>query len=196
LGREDTIVNAKSFDRRILDRSKSSAVMQTSSDPAIVANDVLSPRTFVVHPDEGKTLHAYGDSAQIKLSGEQTNGSMVVALASTPPGGGPPPHRHQNEDEMFLIIEGSLRFLANGQWSEPLAPGSIVYTQRGAVHTFQNVGEMPSRHLIIVTPSGFEAFFAKSAEVFAAAGGGPPDMARLLAISAEYQIEFVPPLAP
>jgi quercetin dioxygenase-like cupin family protein len=168
--------------------------MDISSESTVVSDAPLPPQTFVVPPDGGQILHAYGDTAQIKLSGAQTNGSMVVALASTPPGGGPPPHRHHNEDEMFLIVEGSVRFLANGQWTQPLAPGSIIYTQRGAVHTFQNVGQTPSRHWIIITPSGFENFFSRSAEVFAAAGGGPPDMARLLAISAEYQIEFVPPL--
>jgi hypothetical protein len=42
----------------------------------------------------------------------------------------------------------------------------------------------------------FELFFSKSAEVFAAAGeGGMLDLARLLAISEEHQIEFAPPLA-
>ncbi len=170
--------------------------MQIPRDPSIVVNATLPPQTLVVPPDGGKTIHAYGDTAQIKLSGEQTNGSMVVALSSTPPGGGPPPHRHHNEDEMFLVVEGCIRYFANGQWTEPLKPGSIVYTPRGAVHTFQNVGETPCRQWIIVTPSGFEQFFSKSAEVFAAVGaGGPPDMFRILAISDEYGIEFVPPLA-
>ncbi len=169
--------------------------MQFPPDTSIIGNAPLPPQTLVIPPDGGKNINAYGDSAQIKLSGEQTNGSMVVALSSTPPGGGPPPHRHHNEDEMFMVVEGSIRYLANGQWTEPLEPGSIVYTPRGAVHTFQNVGETPCRQWIIVTPSGFERFFSKSAEVFAAAGTGrPPDMAQLLAISEEYQIEFVPPL--
>ena len=153
------------------------------------------PRTLVIRPGEGKTLFAYGDTAQVKLSGEQTNGSMAVALNATPPGGGPPPHRHHNEDEMFVVLEGSIRFLANGEWTEPLPPGSIVYTPRGAVHTFQNAGETPCRQLVIATPSGFEQFFSKSAEAFAAASqAGMPDLSRLLAISEEYQIEFVPPL--
>jgi hypothetical protein len=77
-----------------------------------------------------------------------------------------------------------------------LEPGTVVYTPRGVVHTFQNVGETPSRQLVIGTPSGFELFFSKSAEIFAAAeAGGPPDMARILAISEEHGIEFVPPLA-
>lgn len=170
--------------------------MHISSGPPAVSDATPPPQTFVVPPDGGQMLQAYGDTAQIKLSGVQTNGLMVVALGATPPGGGPPPHRHRNEDEMFLVVEGDVRFLANGQWTQPLAPGSIVYTQRGAVHTFQNVGETVSRQWIIVTPSGFETFFSQSAEVFAAAGGGPPDMARLLAISAEHHIEFVPPLVP
>jgi quercetin dioxygenase-like cupin family protein len=170
--------------------------MHISPDSTVVSDAMPSPQTFVIPPDGGQTLHAYGDTAQIKLSGAQTNGLMVVALSSTPPGGGPPPHRHQNEDEMFLVVEGNVRFLANGQWTQPLAPGSIVYTQRGAVHTFQNVGDTVSRQWLIVTPSGFETFFSQSAEVFAAAAGGPPEMARLLAISAEHHIEFVPPLVP
>jgi uncharacterized cupin superfamily protein len=162
----------------------------------IPTNPVSSnPRTFVVPPDGGRTIQAFGDTAQIKLSGDQTNGSMVVALGSSPPGGGPPPHRHQNEDEMFLVLEGKIRFLANGEWTEPLDPGTIVYTQRGSVHTFQNVGETICRQLIIATPSGFEQFFSECAKVFAAAGSdGGLDMARILAISDEHQIEYVPPL--
>ena len=169
--------------------------MQAPPDPSSIAGAAQPPQTLVIPPDGGRKISAYGDTAQIKLSGEQTNGSMVVALGSTPPGGGPPPHRHLNEDEMFMVVEGSIRYFANGQWTEPLEPGSIVYTPRGAIHTFQNVGETPCRQWIIATPSGFERFFDRSAEIFAQAGtGGPPDMARLMAISNEFHIEFVPPL--
>jgi quercetin dioxygenase-like cupin family protein len=171
------------------------SAMRKTSDPLVVERTSQQPQTLIIPPDDGDTIRAYGDIAQVKLSGEQTNGSMVVVVGTSPPGGGPPPHRHRNEDEMFIVLEGQIRFFANGQWTEPLAPGSIVYTPRGAVHTFQNVGETLCRQWIIATPSGFERFFSRSAEVFAAAGaGGPPDMVRLLAISDECGIEFVPPL--
>jgi quercetin dioxygenase-like cupin family protein len=169
--------------------------MQASADPSNIAGAASPPLTLIIPPEGGEKISAYGDTAQIKLSGEQTNGAMVVVLGTSPPGGGPPPHRHLNEDEMFLVVEGSIRFLANGQWTKPLEPGTIVYTPRGAVHTFQNVGETPCRQWIIATPSGFEKFIASSAEIFAQAGsGGPPDLARLLAISDQHHIEFVPPL--
>jgi quercetin dioxygenase-like cupin family protein len=174
----------------------SPTAMPNSSVSSVVADATFLPQTLVVPPSGGKTLSAYGDTTQIKLSGEQTNGSVVVITNSTPPQSGPPPHRHWNEDEMFLVLEGKVRFLANGQWTEPLEPGTLIYTPRGVVHTFQNVGETPSRQLVIGTPSGFELFFAKSAEIFAAVEAGvPPDLARILAISEEHGIEFVPPLA-
>jgi quercetin dioxygenase-like cupin family protein len=169
--------------------------MQLSTDPPIVADTKLPPQTLIVPPDGGEEIRAYGATGQIKLSGEQTNGLMVVAMSITPPGAGPPPHRHFNEDEMLVVVEGSISYFANGQWTEPLQPGSIVYTPRGAVHTYQNVGETPCRQWVVATPSGFEKFLSKSAEVFAAAGPvEPPDMERIVAISDAYGIEFVPPL--
>jgi len=84
-----------------------------------------------------------------------------------------------------------MRFLVNGEWRE-VGPGGVVYVPRGSVHTFQNIGTTPCRAWIIATPSGFENFFAKSAEVFAAAG--PPDMERVLSICDDHGIEFVPPI--
>jgi hypothetical protein len=58
----------------------SAAAMHVSPDSAVVSDAIPSPQTFVVPPDGGQTLHAYGDTAQTKLNGTQTNGSMVVAL--------------------------------------------------------------------------------------------------------------------
>lgn len=151
-----------------------------------------APMPIMIRADEGPVLNAFGDTIQVKLSGEQTQNSLAVVLDTTPPGGGPPPHIHHKEDELFLILKGSYRFLANGQWSEVVGPGTVVYVPRGAHHTFQNVGEEPCQHWVITTPSGFEQFFAKCAAVFAQPG--PPDMPRILSICEEHSLEFVPPL--
>lgn len=108
-----------------------------------------------------------------------------------------------NDDPQALVRqfnddEGSFRFLREDGWSEPVGAGTVVYTPRGVRHTFQNCGETPGRHWVLATPSGFETFFGRCAEVFAAAAAanGAPDIERILAISAEHGLEFVPPLVP
>ena len=167
--------------------------------PLISAMDALREvpaknGSLVVAPGEGTRLHAFGDTIQIKLSGQQTHESLTASHYTVSPGGGPPPHRHQHEDELFLIVEGSIRFLINDEWTEPFGAGTTVYLPRGARHTIHNVSETPGHFWIITMPSGFEQFFALCADVFAQPG--PPDMARIIKISTEHDIEFVPVLTP
>ena len=151
-------------------------------------------QTIIVRPGEGKLLEAFGDTVQVKLSGEETGGSFALGFGTTPPGHGPPPHIHHREDELFIVLEGSFRYLGENGWSEPVGPGGIAYTPRGVRHTFQNCGTTTGKHWVLATPSGFEKFFSQCAEVFAL--GGVPDMQRIIAIATEHQLEFVPPLTP
>ena len=158
------------------------------------ANPSPGQQTIIVQPNEGKILEAFGDTVQVKLSGLVTNGSFVLGFGTTPPGHGPPPHVHHREDELFIVLEGTSRYLGENGWSEPVGPGGIAYTPRGVRHTFQNCGTTPGKHWVLATPSGFEKFFAQCAEVFAL--GGAPHMQRIIAIATEHGLEFVPPLIP
>jgi hypothetical protein len=79
-------------------------------------------------------------------------------------------------------------FLSDGEWHE-VGAGGAAFMPGGIVHTFKNVGDQPSRMLIMTTPSGFEKFFARCAEEFAKAD--VPDMSRIVQIGAEHGIHFV-----
>ena len=137
---------------------------------------------------EGRVLHAFGEEIVVHLDSERTGGKLNVWSELTPPGGGPPPHYHENEDEWFVVQEGRVEFFSGGKWTE-FGPGSILFMPRHHVHAFRNAGETTSRMLLTTTPGGFDKYFARCAEEFAK--GGPPDMERIFAISAEHGIHFV-----
>jgi quercetin dioxygenase-like cupin family protein len=148
------------------------------------------PDIVVIPPHEGRTVAAFGSTAVFKLEGRDTGGALCLGVAQTAPGDGPPPHVHRRDDEIFVVLEGELSFQTATGWVA--APeGTVVYAPRGAPHTFRNVGSSPSRHLLLTLPSGFDEFYLRCGELFAA--GGPPDVGRLRAVADEYGYEFLAP---
>ncbi len=148
-------------------------------------SEMLPP--IIVPPGGGDTIRAFGDEVRMHLSADQTGGSLSLWTLIVQPGGGPPPHYHLNEHEYFVVQEGRMSFFADGAWTE-VAVGASVFLPRAAVHAFKNVGETPARLLVASSPGGFERFFTRCAEEFARPEG--PDMARIMAISAEHGVHF------
>jgi mannose-6-phosphate isomerase-like protein (cupin superfamily) len=145
----------------------------------------------VVASGEGRAVHAFGLELIFHLTGEQTGGRYVLATAIAPPGDpGPPPHYHENEDECFVVQEGRMSFLIDGQWNE-VEPGTMVFVPKLSVHSLKNVGATPSRVLFSALPSGFEIFFTRCEKEFQKPGG--PDMACITEIASEHGIHFVNP---
>lgn len=154
------------------------------------AIDATQRVASIVRPGEGQRIGSFGNEIEFMLTGEQTAGSLTLGIATVPIGNGPPAHVHSLEDELFIILEGEYRVYLDGVWTN-VGPGSVVYLPRGSTHTFQVVGSTPGKHWVLTTPSGFERFFARTAEVFAAPG--PPDFARIAAINAEFGVAFAEP---
>ena len=151
-------------------------------------NKQPTPSTCVVPPSVGRVIRAFGDEITVHLSAAETDGKYTLFTDVTPPGGGPPPHYHLNEDEWFFVLEGHAEFFRDNVWAE-VPVGTAIYIPKGVVHTFRNRGDKPLRMLLQTSPSGFENFFARCAEEFAKPG--PPDMKRIIEISAEHGIHFV-----
>ena len=83
-----------------------------------------------------------------------------------------PLHRHNREDEYSFILEGRMGALLGGDVVEA-GPGDLVYKPRGQWHTFWNAGDEPARILEIISPAGFEQFFAELAPLAPAARPTP-----------------------
>jgi mannose-6-phosphate isomerase-like protein (cupin superfamily) len=150
-----------------------------------------APSILIIAPEAGRPLTAFGSTAVFKLNGEQTGGTLCLGLARTPPGVGPPAHVHRRDDELFVVVEGTLSFWTAAGWRQ-VTPGTVIYVPRGAPHAFRNTGTTPSSHWVLTLPSGFEEFYARAAALFAA-GGGAPDPQQLRGLAGEYGYEFLPP---
>jgi mannose-6-phosphate isomerase-like protein (cupin superfamily) len=125
------------------------------------------------------------------LATDAANGAMSVIDSVSPPNSGPPRHIHHDADETFVMLTGDAEFWLEGE-SVTRGPGQTVFVPRGREHTFRVVSDIPCRHLVILTPGGFEGFFA---EMAAGQFRIPEDMATIADIAARYQLTFTgPPL--
>ena len=117
---------------------------------------------------------------------------MSIVDSVGPPGSGPPRHVHEREDEPFLILSGEIEWWMEGERGH-CGPGDTVFIPRGREHTFRVVGDRPCRHLVILTPGGFEIFFD---EMAAAQCCIPDDMAKIEQSATRHHMRFTgPPLA-
>lgn len=125
------------------------------------------------------------------LAPEDSGGAMSIVDSLSPVGSGPPRHVHHNEDETFVMITGTCKVWIEGV--ETIAgPGESVFIPRGKEHTFKVIGDEPSRHLVILTPGGFEGFFEDMAKGQCRI---PEDMPEIEASAAKHHMSFTgPPL--
>lgn len=103
-----------------------------------------------------------------------------------------PLHRHTREDEYSYVLEGSMGALLGDEVLVARA-GDLVHKPRGQWHTFWNAGEKPARILEILSPAGFERFFAELVDLGGAAEADPAALAEL---SGRYELEMDPDSVP
>jgi mannose-6-phosphate isomerase-like protein (cupin superfamily) len=128
-----------------------------------------------------------GDVVTWKVLSEETGAGYAAWETVVPAGGGPPPHLHRREEEAFYIVEGDFEFIIGGRQVRA-GRGAFLLVPRGVPHVFRNVGAMPGKLLVIVSPGGFERFFEEFSRLPAEA---PPEPARMQAIGEKYHLEFV-----
>jgi quercetin dioxygenase-like cupin family protein len=115
-------------------------------------------------------------------SGESA-GSVAVFEFDVPAGARVPvAHSHDGYEETVYGLEGVLTWTVAGAATD-VGPGEAVCIRRGAVHHFDNTGDVDAKALAIVTPGilGPE-YFREIAALIDAAAGGPPDLAAIAAV--------------
>ena len=103
-----------------------------------------------------------------------------------------PLHRHTREDEYSYVLEGSVGALL-GDEVVIGSPGDLIFKPRGQWHTFWNAGDEPARLLELISPAGFERFFAELIDLGGVAQANPQSLAELCE---RYELEMNPESVP
>ena len=148
---------------------------------------IINPlKAKIVRHDEGKTINVIGDIQTLKLTGKDTNGLFTLIEEENEPGTGIPMHVHENEDEVFKVIEGEME-LTVGETTTILKAGDLAFGPKGIPHSWRIVGDTKAKVILSVFPAGIEHMF----EELGGLPPGPPDFPKVAEVCGRYGITFI-----
>ena len=123
---------------------------------------------------------------------------MSVVQFIGPKGFGPPLHRHNHEDELFVVLDGEIRFMS-GDIEAVGAIGAHVFLPHGRPHSFQILSE--SARFTCVTASRevvpqFDEMVSTLGELtedLTMPTPGPIDPAAVAEVNARFGIDILGP---
>src|SRR3954449_3718626 len=147
----------------------------------------------IIGPTDGESVTLQTIGVRFMIPGADSDTRFSLVEHPMPPRAlAAPLHRHNREDEYSFILEGRMGALLGDDVVEA-GPGDLVYKPRGQWHTFWNAGDEPARILEIISPAGFEHFFAELSDLGGALGAPPEALAEL---NARYGLEMDPDSVP
>jgi len=162
-------------------------------EPAGPSSHPTPVRWNIVSAGDGRTpapLNIVGEETLVKVSSEDSDGTLAFFHLVAPPMSGPPRHVHSREDELFYVLEGELVFELDGE-RHTVRGGDTVYLRRGVVHTYQNFTTSDARLLITTTPGNFCNLFIEMSA--ATPPGTMPSFELIDTIATKYGISTLGP---
>src|SRR3954452_9510311 len=117
----------------------------------------------VLGPRDGKAGSLGSIGVRFMIGDDSSGGFSLVEHPIAPRGLAAQLHRHSREDEYSFVLEGRVGALL-GEEVVYGEPGDLIFKPRDQWHTFWNAGDEPARILEIISPAGFEQFFAEALE--------------------------------
>src|SRR2546422_5107329 len=140
----------------------------------------------VVGPRDGKAGFLGSIGVRFIIDGEEAGGGFsLVEHPMSPRALAAPLHRHAREDEYSYVLEGQVGAML-GDEVLVAGPGDLIFKPRNQWHTFWNAGDGPARILEIISPGGFERYFAELVDLGGSTRAAPDVLADL---SSRYELE-------
>jgi mannose-6-phosphate isomerase-like protein (cupin superfamily) len=121
---------------------------------------------FVLAPGDGRSYPMGRIGAVFKAAGDETRRAYSISeWWLEPHTQGPGAHSHA-EDDVFYVIEGTMRFLMGDRWVDA-ARGAFVLVPGGVTHDFENRSSSRAGVLNFSIPGDFERDMPAIARWFA-----------------------------
>ncbi len=133
---------------------------------------------------QGEVWNVLGEQIVCKVQGIETFGRFTVVEETSPPRSVVPPHFHNQTDEIIYVVEGKYELQIDGKITIA-QKGDLIVIPRKTSHGFRNLLDTSSKMLAIITPSGFENFFAEVSKLEQIA------MAKIVEIGKRNDLELV-----
>jgi mannose-6-phosphate isomerase-like protein (cupin superfamily) len=131
-----------------------------------------NPVATVLAAGESDFAWIDGGTVRTLARDDDARGAWSLIEHWTPPGQGVRSlHLHQETDQAFYILEGTMMFQLGPRRLAARA-GTFVLIPRGLPHANWTEAE-PARHLLICSPAGLERFFEETGQALARVGQGP-----------------------
>jgi quercetin dioxygenase-like cupin family protein len=121
-----------------------------------MADNNDNSKSLVLAAGQGRVYHLGPMTAIFKADGDETGDRYSISewwLA--PRSEGPGAHQHDDQDQVFYVLEGVISILVGEQWINA-GKGSFVRIPRHTLHTFANRTDQKAGMLNIDVPGGFE----------------------------------------
>jgi quercetin dioxygenase-like cupin family protein len=149
-----------------------------------------TPVRIVLSPDDGETVWLRKLGIRFMIGEEETQGNFALVEHPIGPRAlAAPMHTHRHEDEYTYVLEGEVG-VQIGEEILVGRPGDLIFKPRGIPHAFWNAADEPARALEIISPAGFERYFAELAPLFPPANQGPLDEEAVRAVREKYGLEM------
>jgi mannose-6-phosphate isomerase-like protein (cupin superfamily) len=125
---------------------------------------------YGLEPNSGERLRFGEIEVLVRATAESTGGAFSIFEEDHPVD--TPLHVHENEDELFYVLEGEHVFQV-GDEEFRVGPGGLVFAPRGIPHAQRRVVPRVGRMLVLTSPAGLEGFFRDLADADRAGTLGP-----------------------
>jgi len=139
----------------------------------------------VITPQEGESVELGGLGVRYMTAGE---GFALVEHPIAPRTLAAPMHTHEHEDEYSYVLEGEVGVQIGDEVRYATA-GDLVIKPRRIPHAFWNRTDEPARLLEIISPGGFERYFAELAPLIPPQAA-QPEFEAIGALQARYGLQM------